>query len=70
MIADLDADTVDDGKGHAFVRAVVKELKAKRDQLAVDVESPTHVNPAHFLGRLSALRDAIRMIEEAKGKPE
>ncbi len=70
MIDKLDAETVQAGKEHPFVLALLKELRARRDNLQLAAESPTHGTPAHTLGKLSALRDVMTTIENAKGRDE
>ncbi len=70
MIDKLDAEIVQSGKEHPFVVMLVKEIRAKRDNIALAAESPTYVNPTHLLGKLAALREVLQMIETAKGRDE
>jgi hypothetical protein len=70
VIDKLPEEVVLQGREHPFVVELLKELKAKQLNVALAAESAMQVNPAHALGRAAALRDVIRMIEEAKGKPE
>ncbi len=70
MIDKLSADVVQSGKEHPFVIALLKELRARRENLQLAAESASHPSPAHTLGKLSALRDVITTIENAKGRDE
>ena len=76
MIDALDEDVVDEGKRHPFVVALVRELKAKLEVLRVAAEAGAFNGmAADGTGRANnaaafTIRDVIRMIETAKGRPE
>ncbi len=70
MIEKLDSEMVDDGKRHPFVVALMKELRAKREAYSLEAESASAESTWRCLGRSSAYREVIRMIEAAKGISE
>jgi len=71
MIDKLDAETVDEGKAHPFVVALVKELQEKLLTLSLSAEAASDESAAwRLLGRAAATREVIHAIARAKGRTE
>ena len=76
MIDKLDAETVDEGKQHPFVVALMKELRAKYDTAVSDCVYASAHNTLtdgalrSRLGRASALLETMELIAKAKGRTE